>query len=366
MSRVIGHIDLDYFYAQVEEVENPAISGRPVVVCVFSGRTENSGVVSTANYVARELGIKSGIPIALAAKRLEGRSPVVVKMNREKYEFVSERVMEIVRARVDVMEQTGIDEAFFDLSRSSRGDFLVAASTAKEVKAAILAEEHLACSVGLGRSKAVAKLCSDMAKPGGLVVVDEEHTSDFLQSLDTSKLYGVGPKTASTLNAMGIMTLGGLAGANRVALEGRLGKKLSAYLIAAAGGSDTDPVKPGLEPTQFSRIVTLRKDTRNSGEALNQLSDGIDHIHKKLLESRMTFKTVSAVAILTDLSTITKSKTLVSPSADEKLIRRHASELLGELSDSSEKDFRRVGVRISGLTHSDRQKSLSEFTIAKG
>jgi DNA polymerase IV (DinB-like DNA polymerase) len=118
---VVGHLDLDYFYAQVEEVEDPSLRVLPVVVCVYSGRTEDSGVVSTANYKARELGVKSGIPIVLAKRRLEGKGAKFITMDHAKYETYSERVMEFVKESVDVMEQTGIDETFFDITKKSRG-----------------------------------------------------------------------------------------------------------------------------------------------------------------------------------------------------------------------------------------------------
>src|SRR5437016_13934593 len=107
LNRVIGHLDLDYFYAQVEEVQNSSLRGRPIVVCVFSGRTEESGVVSTANYVARNLGIKSGMPISLAKKKLAGKDGSFIRMRHEKYEAISDRIMQIAREGVDVLEQSG-------------------------------------------------------------------------------------------------------------------------------------------------------------------------------------------------------------------------------------------------------------------
>lgn len=361
MQRVVGHIDLDYFYAQVEEVQNPSIKGRPVIVCVFSGRTEDSGVVSTANYRARELGVHSGMPISLAKKRLQGLDPVVIKMEHEKYEAVSERIMRLVRDGVDVMEQAGIDEAFIDLSVSSQGDYRAALKTAEGIKEAILREERMTCSVGIGRSKVVAKLCSDLAKPGGLKAVEPASTAAFLGPLPVSRLYGIGPKTAGVLDGLGIKTIGELASANALELEEKLGKKFSAYLIAASTGSDDEPVREGLEPTQFSRIVTLKRDTRDPDEAMAQLEGGIRYVHDRLAAANKAFKTVSAIGILTDLSTHTKSRTLESPVNDVPSIGENARELFVELSKAVDKDFRRVGIRVSGLAGSENQKSLSEF-----
>ncbi len=366
MSRVIGHIDLDYFYAQVEEVKDPSLKGRPVVVCVFSGRTEDSGVVSTANYRARELGVHSGMPIVLAKKRLEGKNAAVIKMDHEKYEVVSSRIMEDLEQKVDVLEPNGIDEAFFDLTTSTGGDYEKARRTAESIKESLFKNEHLTCSVGLGRSKVVAKLGSDMSKPGGLAVVTPEATGSFLDPVPVAKLYGVGPKTSAVLDKMGIKTVGELARRSASELERTFGRKFASYLLAAATGTDADPVIAGLEPMQFSRIVTLKRDTRDPHEVLEQLSEGIEYIHGRLVSSSKSFKTVAVIGILTDLSTKTKSKTFETPVNDAATIKEAALVLFDELGGSIGKDFRRAGVRVSGLAGVEDQTSLSEFLRQAG
>jgi DNA polymerase IV (DinB-like DNA polymerase) len=359
--RVIGHVDLDYFYAQVEEVKNPSIKNRPVVVCVFSGRTEDSGVVSTSNYKARALSVKSGMPIVAAKKKLEGHDPVIIRMEHEKYEVVSERVMDLVSERVDVFEKTGIDEAFFDITMSSGRDYTAAAKIAQGIKDAILQNEGLTCSVGLGRSKVVAKLGSDSAKPSGLMTVLPESTEAFLGPLFVTRLYGVGPKTTAVLEEIGVKTVEELSRTDPALLERRFGRKLGSYLLAAASGTDTDPVLANLKPTQFSRIVTLKHDTRDLREALGQLAEGITSIQAKLVSSGKSFRTISAIGILTDLSIRTKSKTFDTPIKEPVLIKENAFVLFGELLESTDKDLRRVGVRVSELSDSMDQRSLSEF-----
>jgi len=361
LPRVIGHIDLDYFYAQVEEVERPSLKGRPVIVCVFSGRTEDSGVVSTANYEARAFGVHSGMPIAQAKKKLEGRNPEVIRMDHEKYEVISGRMMDDLGRMVDALEPTGIDEAFFDITDSTGGDFGRARRSAESIKQAIMTNEHLTCSIGIGRSKVVAKLGSDMAKPGGLTIVSPEATGSFLAPMDASRLYGVGPKTTSALGEMGIRTVGELAMSNPLELERRFGRKFGGYLLAAATGSDADPVVAGLEPTQFSRIVTLRRDTRDAKEVAEQLSEGMQYIHGKLSQSGKSFRTITAIGILTDLSTRTKSKTFETAVSDLSLIRETVPALFEELSKTIGRAFRRAGFRVSGLENVEDQTSLSEF-----
>jgi DNA polymerase IV (archaeal DinB-like DNA polymerase) len=364
LTRVIGHIDLDYFYAQVEEVENPSLKLRPVIVCVFSGRTEDSGAVATANYRAREYGVHSGMPIILARRKLEGMDPAVIRMDHTKYEVISSRIMDALEQMVDILEPTGIDEAFFDITSSTGGDYSRAQQAAETIKRFVLDSEHLTSSIGIGRSKVVAKVGSDMAKPNGLKIVAPEATEPFLNALQVTSLYGVGPKTAGTLGQMGIGTVGELARAPPSELERRFGGKFAGYLLAAATGTDDGPVVGGLEPTQFSRIVTLKHDTRNPQEAFSQLAAGIEYVHSKVASSSKSFRTVTAIGILTDMSTKTRSKTFETPVDDVATLKDATFELFQDLSKLIDREFRRVGVRVSGLVAAENQSSLSEFVGA--
>ena len=361
MVRVVGHVDLDYFYAQVEEVLDPSLKAKPVLVCVFSGRSADSGVVATANYRARELGIKSGIPIATAKRKLQGVDAAIVRMEHRRYEAVSERVMQLVEESVDILEQTGIDEAFFDLTEGSGGDFARAKETGAKIKELILKSEGLTCSVGLGRSKAVAKIASDFSKPDGLTIVAPESTVSFLSPLPVTKLYGVGPKAALAFEEMGVKTIGELSRAPVQELERRFGRKLAAYFSAASTGSDTEPVSPREEPTQLSRIITLKQNTGDAEVAFEQLSGAIDDVHRRLGLRSASFRTISAIAILSDLTAKTRSKTFETPISDLATMRDATKRLLGELSGTAGKEFRRVGIRVSDLTSSGNQASLSQY-----
>lgn len=301
------------------------------------------------------------MPIVLAKKKLAGLNVAVIKMDHAKYEVVSSRIMEGIAQNVDILEPTGIDEAFFDLTASTGGEYAKAQKTAEAIKESILNSEHLTCSVGLGRSKVVAKLASDMAKPGGLKAVKPETTMAFLSPLPVTKLYGVGPKTGATLGEMGIQTIGDLARTDLSKIDQKFGLKFGAYLLAAAKGEDDDPVRADLEPTQFSRIVTLKRDTRDPREAFEQLADGIEYVHGKLVSSGKSFRTVTAIGILSDLSAKTKSRTFEAPVNDATILRESAFELFDELARIVDKDFRRVGLRVAGFTSVEDQTSLSEF-----
>ena len=361
MARVIGHIDLDYFYAQVEEIENPSIKDKPVLVCVFSGRTEDSGVVGTANYLARALGVGSGMPIAMAKKKLEGKDAVLIPMHHAKYEAISEKVMQTVRDRVDVFEQTGIDEAFFDITNRSGGDYSEAERLAAEIRAAVLESHGLTASIGLGRSKVVAKMASDAAKPNGLKVVVPESTTSFLGPLPVIKLYGVGPKTARALDILGVRTIGELASADLAGLEKTLGANTAHYLHEAAAGKDEEPVAERGEATQLSRIITLKKDTRDADQIFDELVPALEDLQNRIASKGVPFRTVSAIGIAIDLSARTKSKTFENPVESFAACKSDVLALFKELTASSDKELRRAGVRVSGFTTKSGQTSLTQF-----
>jgi DNA polymerase IV (archaeal DinB-like DNA polymerase) len=362
LNRVICHLDLDYFYAQIEEVENPSLKLLPVLVCVYSGRTAESGVVSTANYKAREHGIKSGMPIVLAKRRLAQTEAVFIPMKHEKYEAYSERIMSSLRGEVDVLEQAGIDEAFFDITKRTGGDYGLAAASALEIKAKIFNEEKLTCSVGVGPNKVVAKIASDFKKPDGLTIVKPDEALSFLSPLPVEKIYGVGPKTARLLEEEQIKTIGGLAGAPIEKLEDLLGKKLAVYLYKAANGSeDESVVDERAGSTQLSRMITLKSDTRDLDQILAQLTPAIKDLDDRLISRNVFFRTISVMGILHDLSIRTKSRTIETPTNDYSVLEREAKDLLRLLLAEVGGGLRRAGVRASDLENMVDQSSLNEF-----
>jgi len=361
LSRIVGHLDLDYFYAQVEEVEAPSLKDTPIVVCVLSGRTEESGVVSTSNYKAREYGIRSGMPIALAKRRLNGIEAAFIPMDHGKYETYSNRVMEIMRGQVDVLEQGGIDEAFFDITKRTGDDYDVVTAFALELKAKIFKEEKLTCSIGIGPNKVVAKIASDFKKPDGLTIVRDETALGFLSPLSIDKIYGVGPKTAKVLEENGIKTIGGLASIPIERLEDLFGKKLAVYLHNASNSTDDEQVVDRGGLSQLSRIITLKQDSHDLDQIAGALAPVLKDLHERLISENLFFRSVSAIGILKDLSTHTRSRTLDTPTNDypilEKEVRALFSALLREVGD-----LRRAGVRVSELHDMANQRSLAEFT----
>ncbi len=360
LTRVVGHLDLDYFYAQVEEVQDPSLRGLPVVVCVYSGRTEDSGVVSTANYKAREFGIKSGMPIALAKRRLTDVETKFIAMRREKYEVYSGRIMTLLKEETDTTEQTGIDEAFFDITAKTGNDFELARGIASEIKREVFQHEKLTCSIGLGPNKIVAKLASDFRKPDGLTVVTPQQVKSFMDPLPVDKLYGIGSKSSTLLREKGITTIADLATTDLSLLEELFGRKPAVYIHNAANGVNEEPVTERGEATQISRIITLKKDSRNVDEILGQLTPTFEDLHRRVVERKLFFRTVSVIGILTNLSIRTRTKTLDAPTAELSAIGESAPELLSSLIRESG-ELRRVGIKVSGLKEVKDQSSLVEF-----
>lgn len=366
LQRVILHADLDYFYAQCEENANPNIRGKPVVVCVYSGRTEESGAVSTSNYPARKYGVRAGVPIVRAKKLLESLPDAVfLPMNRSYYEEVSERVMDTLRTSADNFEQVSIDEAFLDVTSRVGSNFDAAREIAIEIKKQIYAQEHITCSIGVGPNKVLAKIASDQAKPDGLTIVKPGEAEQFLSSLPVGRIPGVGKKSEERLTQLNVSTIAELSALSPTLLTEIFGKGLGTYLYRASRGEDDEPVKEREQPTQFSRIATLKQNTRDLQQILPLLQELVTSVAAKLKEAGITGKSVAIIAILTDLSIHSKSKMIESSTSEARVIENAAKQLLEEyLKQNPDAKLRRVGVKVSTLTKQTGQTDISKFLNA--
>jgi len=339
------------------------LRGRPVVVCVYSARGGDSGAVSTANYIARKYGVRAGIPIALAKRRLKDRDAVFLPVNRELYEAVSESIMGLLRGYANQFEQVSIDEAFLDVTQRVGGSFERARELAQEVKGAILAKEKLTCSVGIGPNKLGAKMAAAFQKPNGLTLVKPEDVKSFMSGLSVGKLYGVGRKTEKRMVEMGIKTVGELAKYPLEDLIKVFGKALGLYFHNASNGIDEEPVQERDMAESVSRIATLKENTRDLNTILESLQRLSEEIYERVVEQGLNFKSIGIVAIMEDLSIHTRSKTLSGPTNNLEVIRKTSKELLeGFLEKESNLQLRRIGVKVSGLTVGQRQRQLTEFT----
>ncbi len=361
-SRVVMLVDLDYFFAQCEERRKPNLKGKPVVVCVYSGRSEDSGAVSTANYIARAFGVNSGIPIYLAKKKLEGNDAVFLPVDHEFYEEVSERIMSILRKHADRFEQVGIDEAYLDVSQKTRGNFEVATELATIIKNQIRDEQKLTCSIGVGPNKLIAKIAADTRKPDGLTIVNPKQVQEFLSPLPTRRLLGVGRKTEAKMQTLGIRTIGDLAEYNVQELVGVFGKNLGIYFHNASVGIDEDPVEERGEAESISKISTLKEDTRDLKIILEKTDQLCDEAHKRLVQRKIDFKTVGIIAVMTDMNVRSRSKTFENSTNDLGVIKKTVKELFEQFLGESELKARRVGVKVSNFVKKqERQKQITNF-----
>jgi len=360
--RIIFHIDFDYFYAQCEELRDPSLKGKPVVVCVYSARGGDSGAVSTSNYKAREYGVKSGIPIKLAKNKLKDVPDAkFLPVDHNYYSEMSDKAMKIARKYADKFELVGVDEAFIEVTERLENDFGRAKELAMAVKQELKNELGLTCSIGIAPNKLVAKIASDFQKPDGLTLVKPEEIKTFLTNLNVGKIVGVGKKTEEILNEMGARTIGELSNIDIYQLTKNFGKKIGTYLYNAARGIDDEPVVESESVTQISRITTLKKSTNAVEEMLGDLESLCKDVHKSVIERGFSFKSVSIMLILDDLSIKTKSRSLKSPSTSSEELFKVAKVLLEEAVAESQLLVRRLGVKVSELVSSKGQDTLFKY-----
>jgi DNA polymerase IV (DinB-like DNA polymerase) len=362
VSRVIMLVDFDYFFAQCEELRNPSIKDRPVVVCVYSGRTEDSGAVSTANYIARKYGVKSGLPIFMAKKKLEGTNAVFLPVDYALYEEISGKIMDILKDSTDRCEQVGIDEAYLDVTQKGNGSFEEGRRLAENVKNEILRQQKLTCSIGVGPNKLVAKIAADTKKPDGLTVVTPEQVTVFLAPLPVSRLIGVGTKTRERMQALGINTVFDLSRYDMQRLIAVFGKTSATYFHNASLGIDEEAVQETGEATSISRIATLKQDSREIDFILEKTDELCKEIEAAVATARMLFKTIGIIIITTDMGIHTRSETLENPTDSLETMKGTVKELLERFFSQEESKARRVGVKISNFFKEQKnQRQLTSF-----
>jgi DNA polymerase IV (archaeal DinB-like DNA polymerase) len=361
-NRVVMLADFDYFFAQCEELRNPTIKDKPVVVGVYSGRTEESGAVSTSNYIARKYDVKSGMPLFLAKRKLEGTDAIFFKVDHEYYDQISDRIMGIFRGYASSLEQVSVDEAYLDVTEQVGGSFEKAREYAQQIKADVETQVGISFSIGVGPNKLVAKIACDSQKPNGLTIVKPDEAKAFLAPLAVDRLLGVGKKTMVRMDQMDIKTIGDLAKYDCQRLIEVFGKASGLYFHNAANAVDNEPVLEQGEAESISRIGTLKQDTRNLAFILTKTDELTEYVFKDLIERNLSFKLVSIYVVMVDLSSKTRSVTLDQPSKDKETITRNVKSLFEKFLGESTLEIRRVGVKISGFHKEEpHQKPLTLF-----
>lgn len=364
-TRVIMLADFDYFFAQCEELRNPSIKEKPIVVGVYSGRTEDSGAVSTSNYIARKYGVKSGLPLFMAKRKLEGTDAVFFRVDHEYYSQISDRIMQIFRSYATSLEQVSVDEAYLDVTEEVGGYFEKAKDYALQIKADVKRQVGITFTIGVGPNKVVAKIACDSQKPDGLTIVRPEEAKSFLVPLDVDRLLGVGKKTTIKMTEMGIKTIGDLSKYDCQRLIEVFGKAIGIYFHNAANAIDNEPVQEQGEAESISKIGTLKQDTHDLSYILQKTDELTEFVYMEVAEKGYSFKTVSIYVVSVDLSSKSRSITLEQPAKDKETIKKNIKTLFEKYLSEFPLEIRRVGVRVSGFSKEEsKQKQLTSFFTA--
>jgi DNA polymerase-4 len=330
------HVDMDAFYASVEQRDDPTLRGRPVIV----GGPSRRGVVCAASYEARPFGVRSAMPMGEAVRRCP--EAIVVPVHMGRYVEVSKSVFEIFRRYTPLVEGLSLDEAFLDVS-ASRSLFGEPRVIARAIKDAVRSELGLTASAGVAPSKFVAKIASDLEKPDGLTVVREGEVTSFLAPLPIERMWGVGPKTAPRLREMGFSTLGDLAAAPAHVLEQLLGT-WGTLVRELARGNDARRVDPEREARSIGNETTHEEDLRDRADIaraiLGHSSQVAQHLHHEALSARCVVVKLK----YSNFSRASRQMMLPEPVADTGSIYAAADKLLGAFAPS------RLGVRLTGVT----------------
>ncbi|RJQ32318.1 DNA polymerase IV [Candidatus Parcubacteria bacterium] len=353
--KIIAHIDMDAFFAAVEERDRPGIKGMPIVVGSDPAGGTGRGVVSTANYAARKYGIFSATPISKAWKlsekaKKEGKPGVIfLEVDFAKYGAVSRKIMEIVGKHSPIVEEASIDEAYFDLSHA--GSYEKAKEVCQKIKAEIREKENLTASVGIGPNKLIAKIASGFQKPDGLTIVEEKDAEDFLAEMPARALPGVGPKTEILLKGKGIEKIKDIKKFSKDQLEEILGKWGIDLYYKARGIGETELVTE-YEAKSIGEQETFMKDTLESNFLFERLAKAAERVFERFKRSEFkSFKTVGITVRFSDFETKTSAHTMKEPANSQGVLKKEALKLLMPYLDSrknpKKKLIRLLGIRIT-------------------
>lgn len=341
---IVAHLDLDAFFAAVEELESPDLRTKPLVV---GGDPHGRGVVATANYEARKFGIHSAMSCAEALRRCP--HAVFVHPRHTLYREYSRAVWETVRGIVPTVERTGLDEGYLDVGGVA-DDFLQARKVAEAVQTAVRAATSLSGSLGVAPSKVVAKIASDARKPGGLTVVPAGSESRFLAPFDVRRLPGVGPKAEERLRAAGVETIGALATLDDAELRRLLPGAVGRMLRDRANGVDPRGLELSTERISISVENTFERDLTDRGRLHDELRRMAERVGDHLRSSGRTARTVTTKLRYTDFSIRSRSTSMRVGIDDAAEIGELACNLLDRALHDRPGALRLVGVGVSGLS----------------
>jgi DNA polymerase IV len=340
--RVILHVDMDAFYASVEERENPRLVGRPLIV---GGTPEGRGVVAAANYAVRRFGVHSAMPTSTALRLCP--DAIVLPPRMEFYAEVSRQIRNVFFRYTPLVEPLSLDEAFLDVTGSSEL-FGPGEQIARQLKKDILGETRLVASIGVAPNKFLAKIASDLRKPDGLVVVDGDAVQEFLDPLPIARVWGVGKVTAGVFDRLGVTTVRDLRLLDREVLLREFGRQ-GEHFARLARGLDNRPVVPDREAKSISHETTFAADLTDADALRAWLLELTEHVGRRLRSHKLRGRTVQLKVRFSDFRTITRSRTLEQPTNLTGVIWRAAGELLTNALPAHHDGVRLLGIGLSGL-----------------
>jgi DNA polymerase-4 len=347
--RSILHVDLDAFFCSVEEILDPTLIGKAFVV---GGRPDGRGVVASASYAARAFGIRSAMPTAQALRLAPGL--IVLSSRHGVYSQHSKEVMDHLRKSAPIIQQISIDEAFLDVSAAQRSGEELARQWQDDIKDLF----NLPTSWGIATNKLVAKIATEVGKPGGLVVVPPGEEATFLVNLPVDMLWGVGPKTKARLEQLNIYTIGELAQVSATKLRGQFGV-VGLELASRARGEDSSEVRQGGEPRSMSAERTFAQDLRRSSELHKALLKMSEEVGRRLRGEGLAGRTIRLKIRWPDFKTQTRQSKLDQPTDHDGEIYLEAQKLLTSLWVEGQ-PVRLLGVGVADLSTPWRQLSLFE------
>ena len=353
--RCIIHIDMDAFYASVEQRDFPQYAGRPLVV---GGDPDQRGVVSTCSYEARKFGIHSAMPSALARRKCP--QAVFVRPRFNTYKQVSAQIHQILRTYTDKVEPLALDEAYLDISREipRLGSGIL---IAKDIRQRIEHETQLTASAGISYNKFLAKIASDRCKPDGLLYLSKKEGPEFVRGLRIRDFFGIGPATEQKMQSMGIYTGEDLASCEFEALQAVFGKSAE-YYFNAARGIDYRPVEAERLRKSVSTEDTFARDLHTRKEMLNVLKKQSEEVASQLNKIKASGKTATVKVKFADFSLVTRSQSTVVGFKQAHSIDKVIPELL-DLALVKDQPVRLLGIGISNLEFEDHNEQQAQIPL---
>ncbi len=350
---MILHLDMDAFFASVEQLDHPELRGQ----CVIVGGSSNRGVVTTASYEARRFGVRSAMPMFEARRRCP--HGIVVPGRMRRYKAISRVVMACLRQFSPLVEQVSIDEAYMDIKGCERL-YGPPVKMGTAVKRAVRDKVHLTCSIGIAPVRFLAKIASDAHKPDGLTILAPDEVMPFIDRLPIHKVPGVGPKALKRLQTLGITTLGHVRHIKPETLTHRLGK-FGHRLMCLAHGEDDTPVTPWTAPKSFSSETTLSQDLSDRERLLRQLLHQAADVGRQLRNHGAKARTVTLKIKYADFQQITRSTTVPHPIQSSEVLYEQATRLLNP--DLLHQKIRLIGLGASNLVADRTPEQMNLFDV---